>query len=190
MVGSEDVVPVVDDRLVLTKSIGIPERVILFAIGVVLLGVPWKLLIANGDPSASSRPLLLLFSLGAVVIGVVAVVGGITGPKFVTEIDFERGTVERSMRGSFGFHRTQTATLDDIDRIEISRIHIDSANSYSWQVVLKLRPGRGPKALEIGSFGSPERAEAFVAEIRARIARRTAAAIEAASATRDASLGG
>ncbi len=42
MAGSEDGVAgtAVGDRLVHTKAIGIPERVIMTALGVVLLGVP------------------------------------------------------------------------------------------------------------------------------------------------------
>jgi len=186
MAGSEDgaIDPVVDDRLVHTKSIGLPERVILFVIGVVLLGVPWKLLLAADHPS--SPPLLrLAFSVGAVVLAIAALIGGITGPTFATVIDFERGTIERSLRGAFGFGRSRKVSLDDIDRIEVSRLQVDSANSVSWQVVLKLRPGRGPKALEIASFGNQERADDFAADIRARIGRRVAATIAAATAPRD-----
>jgi hypothetical protein len=183
MAGSEDAAtgPVVDDRLVHSKSVGIPERVIMAALGLVLLGVPWKLLIAPDAPSTSPKLWLLAVSLGAVTLAIVLLIGGVTGPKFVTVIDFARGTVERSMRGAFGFDRTRTATLDDIDRIEISRLHVDSANSSSWLVVLKLRPGSGSKALEIASFGTPERAEAFAGEIRARIARSVAATVDGAA---------
>ena len=189
MAGSGDIAadPVVGDRLVHTKAIGIPERIIMTGLGGVLLGVPWKLLIAPDHASTSPKLWLLVVSLGAVIVAIALLIGGITGPAFVTVIDFERGTVERSMRGSFGFARSRTATLDDVDRIDISRLHIDSTNSNSWLVVLKLRPGRGPKALEIASFGTPERAAAFADEIRDRIARRSAATLEAATAPRDAS---
>ncbi len=142
-------------------------------------------MIAPDHRATSPKLWLLVLSLAAVTGAIALLIGGITGPTFVTVIDFERGIVERSMRGSFGFGRSRTATLDDIDRIDISRLHIDSTHSHRWVVVLKLRPGAGSKALELASFGTPERAAAFADEIRVRIARRSAATIETATTPRD-----
>ena len=175
---SEDVAadPAEGDRLVLTKTVGIPERVILGVVGCVLLAVPWKLLIALDHPLSTPRLWLLVISLGAVTVAFAALVAAITGPKFVTVVDFDRGTLEQSMRGAFGFGRRRTATIHDIDRIEIQRFRIASANSISWRVLLILRAGLPDWA--IASFGTPERAEAFADDIRDRIARRSAATIE------------
>jgi hypothetical protein len=157
-------------RLVFSKTTPFGARLLMAFIGIGLLAVPWKLLVAADRPTSSPALWLLALSIGAVVFAGILVFGAVVGPGTTTTIDFDRATFDSVMNGGFGFRRSYTAKLADLERIDVESFSLPSNDTTSWKVLFRFRGDR--QAREVRSFADARSAEALAEDLRARIRSR------------------